>query len=383
MSVIMKNYTKLPAFLAVVMSISLCSSSLDAQQITFPRLGGEMRLASNGGTTTASIWVNAVNGADWLFGPATLKFTYDRSALTYPAVPSPGTDYNFQNLTPPFYNSSTVTRPQESEVSVNIVIGETLGDFAVPITASAVHIADIIFTNGAQPVQALSAADFTWTLCEHSGLMPGGVSDLEFIGPDDPVDCEEMSNATLPVELASFDVNTTDRSATISWATASEENNAGFTVEYSRDAVEFTEAGFVEGNGTTVEEQNYSYTIDHLLPGKYSFRLKQVDYDGQFEYSDIVEGNVSIPGEFMLDNAYPNPFNPQTTINFAVAEEQEVRFDLYDTTGRMVKTLFHGTVESNEAETVRVDGSDLTSGVYIGVLVGKTFKASQRLVLIK
>ena len=340
------------------------SSQANAQA----RLGGEMTFTQTGNNLAISVDIAAV-GAGYNLGPSTLKFRFDASKYDLADSPADGADYTFDAAFVGGGYSNTVTQPNTDEASINVFIFNPGG--GTPVSAAARNLVTLNMTVSS-PLVA-SPDDFTWFTCEHSD------SDFSFSVDD----CASFVDGSLPVELSAFEVTTSDRSAQLAWTTSSELNNAGFSVEYARTGEDFQEAGYVEGSGTTEEAKNYSFELNEILPGKYQFRLKQIDFDGQFEYSDVVEADVSIPGEYMLDNAYPNPFNPQTTINFAVAEEQEVRFDLYDATGRMVRTLFQGTVDSNEAQTLRVDGSDLTSGVYIGVLVGQTFKASQRLVLIK
>ncbi len=376
----MKSFTNKSVLGILTILLVFGATNLVAQ----PRIGGELRVVAGpgAGQTTVEVWVNAVNGADWWMGPGTLQFSYNNTALTMAASPLPNTDYTKPASIPPFYTQWFISRPQADVVSFNIFMDPGFdGTFGLRITPTLQKLIDIHFTNGPQPLET-SALNFAWTKCEHSGLLDVAVAPprVDWTGPED---CSAMAGAALPVELTGLDVVTADRSATLNWGTATEDNNAGFDVEYARAGSEFIQAGFVDGNGSTTEVSEYSYTVEDLLPGKYNFRLKQIDFDGQFEYSDVVEANVSIPGKYILDNAYPNPFNPQTTVNFAVAEEQEVRYELYDATGRLVKTLFSGIVEASETQTLRIDASDLTSGIYIGVLIGQGFNTSQRLVLVK
>ncbi len=190
----------------------------------------------------------------------------------------------------------------------------------------------------------------------------------------------------IPVELTSFDaVLMASGAARLNWATSSETNNAGFEVEYLLgDEGDWQSVGYVEGNGTTTETNNYSFTSDILeRGGVHHFRLKQVDFDGQFEYSQQVEVAVDVPGSYVLESAYPNPFNPSTTVRFSVAQSQNVTMTLYDALGRQVADLYDGYAEANRFESVRVDGSSLPSGTYTVRLEGDNVLGTTRIVLVK
>ncbi len=189
----------------------------------------------------------------------------------------------------------------------------------------------------------------------------------------------------IPVELTSFDaLIQPDGSARLNWSTASETNNAGFDVEHRLGDAEWSSAGFVEGHGTTTETNNYSFVTNILeRGGVHSFRLRQVDYDGQFEYSQTVEVAVDVPGSYVLESAYPNPFNPSTTVRFSVAQSQDVTITLFDALGRKVADLYEGFAEANRFESVRVDGSNLPSGAYTVRLEGENVLGTTRIVLIK
>ncbi|MFQ3596987.1 MAG: hypothetical protein SNJ66_01460, partial [Chloroherpetonaceae bacterium] len=119
----------------------------------------------------------------------------------------------------------------------------------------------------------------------------------------------------LPVELTSFTARKTAQGVELAWQTASEQNNAGFEVERKSEGATWNTLGFVRGNGTTTEAQSYSF-LDNSASGKVQYRLKQVDFDGQFEYSNIIEVDAGLPKTFELSQNYPNPFNPTTVINY-------------------------------------------------------------------
>ena len=189
---------------------------------------------------------------------------------------------------------------------------------------------------------------------------------------------------TLPVELVSFEALARGEDVVLSWTTASETNNAGFSIEQEIDAGAFTEIGYVEGYGTTQQEREYNFVVNDLDPGLHRFRLKQIDFDGAFEYSPVVEGAVTVPEQFLIEPAYPNPFNPSTTLRFAVDVEQQVDVQMLNVAGQAVRTLFNGTVAANEMQTLQINADGLPSGTYlVHFSGGMGLEATERIVLAK
>jgi len=196
-----------------------------------------------------------------------------------------------------------------------------------------------------------------------------------------------MAVSMIPVELASFTASANENSVTLNWSTATETNNSGFTIERKTVLDErWKEIGFVPGFGTTTEPKVYSFIDENLLMNRYSYRLKQVDYDGTFEFSNTVEAVVSAPGEFSLDQNYPNPFNPSTTIAYTVPEASKVSIRIYSIVGELVATLADGIVEPGY-HSVEFDASRLTSGTYIYQVKAegesKTFVDNKKMLLLK
>src|SRR5690606_34775634 len=178
--------------------------------------------------------------------------------------------------------------------------------------------------------------------------------------------------AVIPVELTAFTATSSGADVRLAWATASETNNAGFEVQMQQNGG-WAALAFVEGHGTTTEAQTYGYTVAGLDPGTYTFRLKQVDFDGAFEYSPEVEATVETPGTHLLGDAYPNPFNPRASFSLSVAATQHVEIGLYNTLGQRVATIFEGTLEHGSARTFTIDGAGLPSGTYTYRAVGERF----------
>ena len=167
----------------------------------------------------------------------------------------------------------------------------------------------------------------------------------------------------IPVELTSFTAVADYGVVELQWATATETNNHGFEVQRSAGD-EFVTIGFVEGHGTTTQTQNYSYSDNSVEVGSYSYRLKQVDFNGTFEYSDVIEAEVPAPAIFALDQNYPNPFNPSTKVSFRLAVDSKVSLKVFDVLGQEVATLVNSNLVAG-GHSVDFDASSLNSGVYL------------------
>lgn len=187
----------------------------------------------------------------------------------------------------------------------------------------------------------------------------------------------------LPVELAHFDVAADGDDALLTWATASETNNAGFEVEHRLATGAFEAVAFVAGAGTTAEPQQYQHRIAGLPAGTHTFRLKQVDFDGAFAYSEAVEVAVEVVGTYQLSEVYPNPFNPQTHLTLTLAIEQPVRAEVYTALGQRVAVLHDGRLAAGEPHTLRFDAADLPSGLYLLRLSAPTFTATRTMTLLR
>ncbi len=192
-----------------------------------------------------------------------------------------------------------------------------------------------------------------------------------------------FASQSLPVELTYFNADLDGRSVELSWETKSESNNAGFEVQHAWGQEGFETMTFIEGRGSSLEATQYQSRMDDLSPGIHNFRLKQIDLDGSFNYSSVVEVDVDFPGEFLLEAAYPNPFNPSTTIRFTSKDTESVSLELYDLTGKLVKVLFDGELTAGETQSIRIDGSALNSGSYLVRLIGPSFQGTEQIVLIK
>jgi len=188
----------------------------------------------------------------------------------------------------------------------------------------------------------------------------------------------------LPVELLSFRGELTLQGVQLTWETATERNNAGFEVQRRNEKQandEWQVLGFVRGRGTTTEAQSYSF-LDRTASGKVQYRLKQVDFDGQFEYSNIIEVDAGLPKTFALEQNYPNPFNPTTLISYQLPVASNVLLKVYDVLGREVMTLVNERQEAG-AYNFTLNASSLSSGVYFYRLQAGQFVQTRKMMLVK
>jgi len=191
----------------------------------------------------------------------------------------------------------------------------------------------------------------------------------------------------VPVELTSFSANTSNGTVSLEWQTATETNNKGFSVERKGADGNFTEVGFVNGQGTTTKMSSYSFNDRPNAAGIFTYRLKQSDFDGSFSYSNEVEVDVANPQEFTLSQNWPNPFNPSTVVRYALPVAGYVKLEVFSTLGEKVASLIDGYMEAGEHSVV-FDASKLNSGVYLYTITaqgasGKAFSATRKMMLLK
>ena len=221
------------------------------------------------------------------------------------------------------------------------------------------------------------------------------LGDGEYTNNSDPF-YVSSTEAPLPVTLTSFagKIGLSGTGVVLQWATASEVNNYGYFVQRKAETDEaFTDVAgaFVEGHGTTVEPQTYSYTDNSVLAaGKYQYRLKQQDLNGAVQYTQSVIVNVSVtdvaeaaPREFALMQNYPNPFNPTTMVKFSVPSTGRATMRVYNTMGQEVVTLFEGVAEAGRYYAVSFNAASMASGVYFYRLVTEQKTDVRRMMLVK
>jgi hypothetical protein len=180
-----------------------------------------------------------------------------------------------------------------------------------------------------------------------------------------------LVGVALPVQISSFAAVMDYRNARLSWSTASETNNHGFEIERRPVGGNGTWAkvGFVPGAGTSTSPREYSYVDANVPPGRYAYQLKQIDTDGKFTYSGSVEIEIGVAArELALTDAFPNPFNPATTIEFSVPNDGRATLKVFNVLGQEVATLFDGIATAGRFNQARFDATSLPTGLYFSRL---------------
>ncbi|MBK8381997.1 MAG: T9SS type A sorting domain-containing protein [Ignavibacteria bacterium] len=343
----------------------------------------------------ATVGINEGNGIDY----ATLG-RFDRPGTYYggPGVDSNGVSYlDCQNFCLNVSNVGNIC-----PVAQNFPGG------AVNITAGTPYVSQYAFTapevtqitsggvTGVPPgmsVNITNGVTCTFDVSWNPSCSQAGTYQVCFSGIDNAtVPCTTTVCVTyvvdcpLPVELSSFTSAVSGRDVSLNWSTASEENNARFEIERSSTENNWTKVGSVNGNGTTTNPHSYSFTDRGLASGNYSFRLKQVDFNGNFQYYNLSnEVVIGTPDNFSLTQNYPNPFNPSTKISYSIPSEGKVSLSIFDMTGKEVKSLVN-SVQTAGYYSVSFDGSSLASGVYyyrVTVTGQNNFVATRKMLLVK
>jgi hypothetical protein len=206
----------------------------------------------------------------------------------------------------------------------------------------------------------------------------------------------------IPVELVSFTALYQFNLVHLNWTTATEINNQGFEIQRLNDSKieklkEWIKIGFVNGNGTSTEPKAYSFVDEKLSAGKYQYRLKQIDFNGSFEYSNIIEVDISLPEKFSLEQNYPNPFNPSTKIKFTIpsvtlsgVEGSFVTLKVFDVLGNEIATLVNEEkpAGSYEVEFSTTGGPESSikhpaSGIYFYQLKAGDYLETKKMILMK
>ena len=202
------------------------------------------------------------------------------------------------------------------------------------------------------------------------------------------------ANDPLPITLSSFagQVLPNNGGVRLDWTTLSEIENYGFNVERKRTSEQiFVELpnSFIQGHGTTNEPHQYTYTDATTTAGSWQYRLKQIDMDGTVHHTDPVQVDVltdvkeTAPIVFALLQNYPNPFNPETEIKFSVDNTARTTLRIYNLIGQEVATIFDGIAEAGQYYRIKLNGSNLASGVYFYRLQNEKKSELKKMMLVK
>lgn len=190
-----------------------------------------------------------------------------------------------------------------------------------------------------------------------------------------------LTRSSIPVELTSLDASVSNERVTLHWATSSETNNAGFYVEHRRgETGPYMDLDFVDGVGTTAQPQRYRYRTDPLQAGRHSFRLRQLDTDGSATRSGPIRVDISLDqaAEMHLN---PTPVHSRATLQLRVQSSQHVTIQLFDTMGRMVRTVTEGDAAAGRMHRYQIDAEALASGLYFVRATGEDFRETRRMVV--
>lgn len=190
----------------------------------------------------------------------------------------------------------------------------------------------------------------------------------------------------IPVELTSFTASIVGKNVTLRWSTATESNNSGFEIQRKTlydNSRNWTKVGFVKGAGSTVIPQEYSFDDKiNSANGSLAYRLKQVNFDGTYEYSKVVNVVIDLPKHYVLSQNYPNPFNPTTTIKFDLPRASNVLIKVYDILGNEVALLMNEKKDAGSYE-VQFDADRLSTGTYFYQIAADNFIQTKKMIVIK
>ena len=319
---------------------------------------------------------------------ATIDVTYDNTKLAF---------YNDASAHPPVWNANIVYLNGYSETSANdnttfvrlLILGGGVGSSG----------------GGNPPGYGVSTSYDTWVQLKFNILNSSAAASFDVISnsvaislfsllhnsdksgngtsyTSSSIALHGLSDEPLPVELNSFNAKVKQGDVELAWQTKTEVNNYGFEVERKSAAKSWEKISFIKGNGNSNSEKEYSFVDKNLTDGsQYTYRLKQLDNDGKFSYSDEVEVEV-VPSNYELFQNYPNPFNPTTNIKFSLPEDSKVIINIYNMLGQKVMELINSDYQAGFHQ-VQLNASRLASGVYVYSISAKNFSAVKKMVLMK
>lgn len=187
--------------------------------------------------------------------------------------------------------------------------------------------------------------------------------------------------AALPVELISFTAKLENDNVELNWKTATEANNYGFEIEGSQND-DWGKIGFVQGHGNSNSPKEYSFHDRPIGCSAIKYRLKQIDFDGQFEYSLEVEVKLEVPTSFSVRQNFPNPFNPTTKIDFSIPSDDNVQIKVFNVLGMEIATLLN---EHRQAgmHSIEFNANNFSSGIYFYKVVSGNYYEIKKMILLR
>ena len=225
----------------------------------------------------------------------------------------------------------------------------------------------------------LNALNFE--LIYNDGYMIGGVGS-KMVGSS--IRClNDLSLAELPVELTGFTASVKDYNIILKWNTATEVNSASFNIE-KKPLIDnnWQIIASVKASGNSSSPKIYSYIDKNIISGKYNYRLKMVDQNGSYKYSEIVYIEAAIPTKFELSDAFPNPWNPTTTIRYQLPTNSLVTIKIFDALGKEITTLVNEIKPAGNYSLI-LNSKNLSSGVYYYQMIAGNFIETKKIILLK
>ena len=268
---------------------------------------------------------------------------------------------------------------------------DPLRNWGVKVIGSSTPTYDLVYNYTGHPgiiteadlrlVKRSDLSDADWL--DAGATLDVGANTLTITGETGTQFALASTSDPLPVELASFSAILKDNAVQLNWMTATEVNNYGFNVERKRESENWNTLGFVEGHGNTNSPKEYSFLDNDIVAaGIYYYRLKQIDNDGSYEFSQIIEIDFNSPISFELKQNYPNPFNPSTTITFTLPANEIVSLSVYNMLGEEIQILQNGFLQAG-IYSYNFNAEELPSGVYIYNLSYNNKTQTKKMLLLK
>jgi len=362
----MNKYTVISIVIMLLITINSGGQTYDL------RFGSVSKSGSN-----YDVQVQIKSSSIFKLAASNITFDFNTSALSTPALLSA------QNYSGGFYFDMTVTEPNSGIVSMNITYIFSSDTYASDVPASWTDVGTVRFnivnsgnnpnlvfrTSGLSPTTIYKISGSTLTLLTAGDLYP--------------------NNDPMPVELTDFSAGTINNEVELTWQTQTETNNYGFEIERTSEGKNITKEGnwqrigFVKGNGTSNIKREYKFADNTITSsGKYYYRLKQIDNDGKYEYTNEVSVSINRAEKFELSQNYPNPFNPETKIKYSVPKASHINLSVYNMLGELVAVLEDSFVEEGFYQT-EFNASNLSSGIYIYRLVSDDRNIVRKMNLLK
>lgn len=301
-----------------------------------------------------------------------------------------GPEYMLPNSTETF--TATITGGPLTRAGINIAA--TSGSLQ-PLTGSGLQLIgdELTHVSPKSPVAGAVTFQFNYTAPSSLGTQTiyATGNSVNFNGSSSgdqwnwaPNKIVNVSNV-IPVELSSFTAQVISNKVILNWSTAAEVNNSGFEIYRSSNSqyAIWDKIGFVNGFGSSTELKNYFFEDKNLQPGIYYYRLKQIDFDGSFKiYNYNGEVSISKPEAFVLNQNFPNPFNPSTTISWQTPISGHQTLKIYDALGNELFTLLDEWKDAG-FHTIKFDAAELSSGVYYYQIKSGDFTKTNKMILAK